>query len=80
MSDRVHAWRTHYDWIKPDGMAYFDHRIPVVESDSSFTLDLVLSNAQTRSDQDAAIAALAYKCDVLNAILDAVDYHAGGPR
>jgi pyrroloquinoline-quinone synthase len=80
MSDRVHAWRTHYDWIKPDGMAYFDHRIPVVESDSSFTLDLVLTDAQSRADQDAAVAALAYKCDVLNAILDAVDYHSGGPR
>ena len=79
MADRVHAWRTHYDWISPSGTAYFDNRIPVVESDSSFTLDLVLTHAVTREQQEAAIAALAYKCDVLNAILDAVDY-AGTSR
>ncbi|MFF5297372.1 pyrroloquinoline-quinone synthase PqqC [Paractinoplanes globisporus] len=79
MADRVQAWRAHYDWIKPDGMAYFDNRIPVVRSDSSFTLDIVLTYARTREEQEASVAALAYKCDVLNAILDAVDYSGGLP-
>jgi pyrroloquinoline-quinone synthase len=60
-------------------MAYFDNRIPVVRSDSSFTLDIVLTYARTREEQEASVAALAYKCDVLNAILDAVDYFGGLP-
>jgi pyrroloquinoline-quinone synthase len=32
----------------------------------------------TREQQDAALAALAFKCDVLWAMLDAIDYHGRG--
>jgi pyrroloquinoline-quinone synthase len=74
MADRVLAWRRHYDWIKPDGFAYFEKRIPVVRQDSDYTLDLVLTHCVTRDQQDAAIAALSFKCDVLWAMLDAIDY------
>lgn len=74
MTDRVHAWRRHYDWIKPDGLAYFEKRIPVAREDSAYTLDLVLTHCVTRAEQQAAIAALTFKCDVLGAMLDAVDY------
>jgi pyrroloquinoline-quinone synthase len=74
MSERVVAWRRHYDWIKPDGYAYFERRIPAARSDSVDTLDIVLTYCVTRAQQDAAIAALAFKCDVLNAMLDAIDY------
>ena len=77
MADRMLAWRRHYDWIKPDGFAYFERRIPVVRRDSSDTLDLVLAHCLTREQQDAAVAALAFKCDVLRAMLDAIDYHGG---
>lgn len=79
MADRVRAWREHYRWIPEDGLAYFDARIAVVERDSRWTLDLVLTHARSRAEQDAAVAALAFKCDVLGAILDAVDY-AGSHR
>jgi pyrroloquinoline-quinone synthase len=37
-------------------------------------LDIVLTYCVTRAQQDAAIAALAFKCDVLQAMLDAIDY------
>lgn len=74
MAARVLAWRRHYTWIKPDGFAYFDSRIPVVRRDSAYTLDLVLERCVTREQQDAAVAALRFKCDVLNAMLDAIDY------
>lgn len=74
MADRIVAWRRHYDWIKPDGFAYFEARIPVVREDSAYTLDLVLTHCVTREAQDRAIAALAFKCDVLRAMLDAIDY------
>lgn len=74
MTERMHAWRRHYDWIKPDGMTYFEKRIPAAERDGAFTLDVVLSHCLTRGEQDAAVAALRFKCDVLGAMLDAIDY------
>ena len=74
MSDRIVAWRRHYGWIRPDGFAYFETRIPVVQRDSDDTLNLVLDSCRTRAEQEAAVAALAFKCDVLNAMLDAIDY------
>ena len=77
MLDRVTKWRQHYDWIKPDGYAYFESRIPVVRRDSAYTLNLVLDHCVRRDQQDAAIAALSFKCDVLRCMLDAIDYHGG---
>ena len=74
MTTRVDAWRRHYDWIKPDGFAYFDVRVPVVRADSEWTLNLVLDHAVTRAQQDAAVAALSFKCDVLWSMLDAIAY------
>jgi pyrroloquinoline-quinone synthase len=79
MADRMLAWRRHYDWIKPDGFGYFEKRIPVVRQDSDYTLDLVLTHCVTRDQQEAAIAALSFKCDVLWAMLDAID-HTGPIR
>lgn len=74
MAHRVTAWRAHYDWIKPDGYAYFEHRIPTAREDSARTLELVLEHCVTRDQQRAAVAALAFKCDVLRAMLDAIEY------
>jgi pyrroloquinoline-quinone synthase len=74
MSERVLAWQLHYGWIRPEGFAYFSSRIPVVRRDSDYTLNLVLDWCRTRPEQDAAVAALGFKCDVLAAMLDAIDY------
>jgi pyrroloquinoline-quinone synthase len=79
MAARVVAWRRHYDWIKPEGYAYFENRIPVVLDDARYTLDLVLTHCRTADEQQAAVRALAFKCDVLGAMLDAVEYQAGVP-
>lgn len=79
MAARVAAWREHYDWIKPEGYAYFRNRIPVVRGEVAYTLDLVLTHCRTADQQQAAIAALTFKCDVLGAILDAVDHQGGVP-
>lgn len=75
MTDRLAVFRRYYPWIDPAGYAYFDARVPVVRADSEHTLGLVLEHAATRERQEAVIAALAFKCDVLWAMLDAVDYH-----
>jgi pyrroloquinoline-quinone synthase len=77
MAARVVAWRRHYDWIKPEGYAYFENRIPVVRDDARYTLDLVLTHCRSTDEQQAALRALAFKCDVLGAMLDAIDYRGG---
>jgi pyrroloquinoline-quinone synthase len=79
MADRVKAWRQHYPWIDGEGYAYFEHRIPVVRADSEYTIGLVADHCLTRQDQEAAIAALRFKCDVLWAMSDAIE-HAGYRR
>ena len=79
MSDRVVAWQTHYPWIAQSGYAYFTTRIPVVRNDSAYTLDLVLTHCTTREQQEAAIAGLAFTCDVLCGMLYAVE-HATSDR
>ncbi|GAA4253515.1 pyrroloquinoline-quinone synthase PqqC [Dactylosporangium darangshiense] len=76
MTDRLNAWQQHYDWIKPDGLAYFERRIPVARAESAGTLEMVLTHCDTAERQAAALTALRFKCDVLGAMLDAVDYAA----
>ncbi|HLL64213.1 MAG TPA: pyrroloquinoline-quinone synthase PqqC [Micromonosporaceae bacterium] len=79
MAKRITAWQHHYPWIKMAGYTYFTSRIPVVDSDSRYTLGLVLDHCVTREQQERAIAALGFKCDVLRGMLDAIAYSAA-PR
>lgn len=74
MRDRLAAMRKHYPWIDPAGYAYFESRTTAAEADSKTALGLVLSHCGTRAEQDAALAALQFKCDVLWAILDGIDH------
>jgi pyrroloquinoline-quinone synthase len=74
MAHRLAVFQRHYPWIKATGYAYFEDRIPYVRKDSEWTLGLVVAHCVTREQQEAAISALAFKCDVLGAMLDAIDY------
>lgn len=74
MTDRLTVFQRHYPWIDPAGYGYFETRIPRVRKDSEYTLGLVVEHCVTRDQQDAAVAALAFKCDLLWAMLDAIDY------
>lgn len=74
MADRVEAWRRHYPWIAEEGYAYFASRIPVVRDDSDYTLGLVLDQCTTAEQQQRALKALAFKCEVLWSMLDAIAY------
>jgi pyrroloquinoline-quinone synthase len=76
MAMRITAWRRHYPWISEDGYTYFSTRIPVVDRDSADTLALVMAHCRTREEQERAIAALNFKCDVLRGMLDAIAYAA----
>ncbi|MEV6762909.1 pyrroloquinoline-quinone synthase PqqC [Streptomyces sp. NPDC051105] len=74
MRTRVAAFERHYPWIDPAGLAYFRGRVDQGARDGEEALGLVLGWARTREQQQRAVAALAYKCEVLWALLDAVDH------
>ncbi len=61
----------HYPWLS-GGLDYFTGRLTQAPEDAEFALSWVVKHAQTRSQQDAAHAALRAKCDILWAQLDAL--------
>ncbi|MEV4110716.1 pyrroloquinoline-quinone synthase PqqC [Nonomuraea sp. NPDC049695] len=73
MRTRIAAFEKHYPWIDQEGLRYFQVRVSQGRQDSREALGLVLDWARSRTDQERAVAALGYKCDVLWALLDAVD-------
>lgn len=77
LAHRLGRMRQHYPWIDEEGFAYFTARIEVVEDEGRSLLDTVVGHATTRDRQEACVRALAFKCDVLQAVLDALDYHTG---
>ena len=53
-------------------MSYFEKRPPQAERDADFALSYVKLNARTPEQQQAVLAALEFKCDVLWTMLDAL--------
>lgn len=74
-NERIAGLLAHYDFANADTVAYFQHRLSEAPKEVSFTLNWVLDHATSRADQDAALAALTFKTDVLWAQLDAL-WHA----
>ncbi len=75
IAERVSGMLAHYDWITRDTLAYFTPRLTQAPQDSDFALAYVQENARTAAEQQAVLAALRFKCDVLWAQLDAL-HHA----
>ncbi|UQA97634.1 pyrroloquinoline-quinone synthase PqqC [Streptomyces halobius] len=73
MRTRIDAFEKHYRWIDAEGLAYFRGRQNQGRRDSKEALALVLDWARTEEEQESAVAALAFKCDVLWSLLDAVE-------
>jgi pyrroloquinoline-quinone synthase len=73
MKARIAAFEKHYPWIDESGLRYFRVRVDQGHRDSDEALPLVLSWARTPAQRQAAVNALAYKCEVLWTLLDAVD-------
>ena len=80
ISERVAGMLANYDFITRETLAYFDKRPPQAQRDSDFALDYVKRHAVTPERQQAAIAALEFKCDVLWAMLDALYYAYVEPK
>jgi pyrroloquinoline-quinone synthase len=73
MQRRVADMLAHYSWIAREDLAYFTDRIDKVAGEGKDTLDIVVRHCVTREQQDRAIAALSFKCDVLWSMLDAIE-------
>ncbi len=78
MANRLAAFEKHYTWVKPWGFDYFRRRLRQAKADSAEGLELTLTYCDTRALQEAAVRALSFKCDVLWAMLDAIQ--AGYPK
>ncbi len=72
IGERVRGMLEGYDFITPDALAYFDKRPPLASRDAEFALAYVKRHATTEAERQAVLAALAFKCDVLWAMLDAL--------
>jgi pyrroloquinoline-quinone synthase len=73
MAERLAAFERHYPWIDRDGLAYFRARLYQAPRDSEHALEVVTEHCRTPEEQQRAVAALAFKCDVLWSILDGID-------
>jgi pyrroloquinoline-quinone synthase len=69
---RLSALERHYPWIDPAGLEYFRDRLHQAPRDAEFALDLVVERCRSRAQQEAAAAALAFKCDLLWAQIEAI--------
>jgi coenzyme PQQ biosynthesis protein C len=75
IAERVSGMLATYDFVSSETLAYFDKRLTQAPRDADFALDYVKSNARRPDQQEAALAALTFKCNVLWAQLDAL-HHA----
>jgi pyrroloquinoline-quinone synthase len=78
MAKRISAFEHHYEWVDEEGLAYFRGRVSLAKADADYALPLVLERAQTREQQEACVAALRTKCEILWAQLDAIDLACTG--
>ncbi len=70
---RLGALERHYGWIDPAGLEYFRTRLVQAPRDARYALDLTVERCRTREQQEAAVAALRFKTEVLWAQLDAIE-------
>ena len=61
-----------YSFVNDDVMVYFKRRLTQAPRDATFALQFIKDNAYTREMQEACVAAVRFKCDVLWAQLDAL--------
>ncbi|MFC5508098.1 MULTISPECIES: pyrroloquinoline-quinone synthase PqqC [Hyphomicrobiales] len=76
---RVAGMLAHYDFVSAESLSYFTARPEQASRDVESALAYVTAHATTPADQEAVVAALEFKCDVLWAMLDALDHAYGEP-
>jgi pyrroloquinoline-quinone synthase len=78
MRERLAAFEQHYSWVPDRGLEYFRGRVTKARADSEIGLELTLRYCNTPELQQEAVAAIAFKCDVLWSMLDAMMLAYGG--
>jgi pyrroloquinoline-quinone synthase len=79
MATRLAAWKLHYPWIDPAVQDYFRVRVTRAREDSKEAVELVLASATTADMQERCVQALITKCQILWALLDAVEQSTREP-
>ena len=72
MSRRIASWEQHYPWVGAEALAYFRGRVPRARRDGEEGLAFVVAHATSRPLQEACIAALVRKTEILWHLLDCV--------
>jgi coenzyme PQQ biosynthesis protein C len=80
ISERMAGMLANYPFVTRETLTYFDKRPPQARRDSDFALDYVRRHALTEEQQQAVLAALEFKCNVLWAMLDALSYAYVAPK
>ena len=73
VKERLAAMLAHYKWNDPAGLQYFRNRLTQAPRVAEYALSLVTERLRSREEQERAVTALAFKCDVLWCLLDAVE-------
>ncbi len=72
ISERMSGMLANYDFVSKETLAYFSQRPPQAKRDADWALAFVKTHTKTRAEQEQAIKALQFKCNVLWAQLDAL--------
>lgn len=72
---RIEAFPRHYPWIPPEGLDYFKSRLVQAPRDVTHGLAIVKRHCVTVDTQREAFEALAFKLDMLWAMIDTI-HHA----
>jgi pyrroloquinoline-quinone synthase len=72
MSARIAAWETHYPWVGAEALGYFKVRVTRARRDGEEGLAYVVEHATSRALQEACVAALVRKTEILWHLLDCV--------
>jgi pyrroloquinoline-quinone synthase len=74
IQDRVQGMLANYDFVTRATLAYFTARPEQARRDVDVALAYVKAHARTAETQAAVLGALTFKCDVLWAMLDALEH------
>jgi pyrroloquinoline-quinone synthase len=72
MSARIAAWEQHYPWVGREALGYFRARVTRARRDGEEGLAFVVAGASSRALQEACVAALVKKTEILWHLLDCV--------
>jgi len=79
MRQRIEAFPQHYPWVKAEGLEYFRSRLVQAPRDSEHGLHLVTTRCTTVELQQRAFEALAFKLEMLWAMIDVIHHAYADP-